>query len=203
MQCTAGARPLERLEALDGRDPRHVEVPTGHHDAVETLGPPFFFLFLAPLHRPPQGYDPLGALLGDPLDAGAVLHQRAVPLAGKQARDVAAQDRPVPEGRVGAVHGDAPGAALVGDRLGAAPREAHDRVVDVALEVGVNGALGEARLLWGGNRLAGGQVGRNGEGRVGGAVGEGGQVGEIWRRGGVADPVHALSVSGAARGWVT
>ncbi|KUI61820.1 hypothetical protein VP1G_11284 [Cytospora mali] len=51
------------------------------------------------------------------------------------ARDVPAQDLPVPERRLRAVHADGPVAAPVRDGLGPAAREAHGHVVHVGLQM--------------------------------------------------------------------
>lgn len=148
MQHTPRPRRLELVQPLDRRYPRDTEVPRRHDNSIKPLDPPLIptlALALA-LALPPQRDLPLPADPDSPLDSSAVRHEVRVAVAVPQALDVAPQDRPVAEGCVYAVPGDGPLAALGGDVLCAAARVAHGHVVDVGLEVRVDGGLAEARL---------------------------------------------------------
>lgn len=154
-----------------------------HDDRIKLLDPP---LVRATLDLPPQRNLPLPTDLDSPLDGGAVRDEPGVAVARPQALDVAPQDLPVPEGRVGAVPTDGPLAALGGDVLGAAARVAHGHVVDVGLEVRVDGRLGEPRLGRPGCPRREGF--RDGHGRITLAAGQRREVGQGRRGFRVPDP---------------
>lgn len=135
----------------------------GDDDGIKPLDPPVIALatLLAQRHLP------LGADLLGQLDGGAVRHKVLVAAAVDQPLDVPAHDVPVAEGSLVAVQGDGALRALSGDGL---LGELHGHVLDVGLQVRVDGRLCEPRLVALGSQRR--ELRGDGHRLVGGALGQ-------------------------------
>lgn len=154
---------LVKLQQARGiREPRDIVMARRDNESIKDLLPPV----VATAHDFSQRKHPLPVLLDGALDGGIEFEKLLVAAAGKDALDPLANDGVVPVGGRGAV--------LFQRTLGEAVWEgllgvAHDARRDVAVEVLVDGGVGEA-LLVAVDGLGQGRDGRQPFGDVDGAV---------------------------------